>query len=320
MTGSETSLTVLLRRFPSVYIEEGEMFAIKPPLAGYAEGKLPLSQACGDETQSGLTAMLRVYNNGIFKADQPSSTALAVRFNDGNHLFTTRNDARFIADLKRTPGWEIALRDSEISGRRAGVWCVPSQTKTLVQSTDFSGIPGDGLTGSWVQAKSHELSALTSNGTLSAPVNYTATLHLVSPSSNRSFSGGIGINSNKNNTFALTRSLGGYTEYVYGQGQSTVRTVFPKAPLQIDESWTAIKIDEETELVYAMSASSNSIKIQAYDPASNSYRWQYTLPAEYQHYRIEDSSLHLAGNYLVSYLQNYTSARDSFSGALLFQF
>lgn len=316
ITGTESTLAVL-RRFPNVYIDEGEMFAIKAPLAGYVEGKLPLSQACGEESQSGLTAMLRIYNNGILKPEQ-SPSALAVRFNDGNHLFTTRNDAAFLADLKRVPGWEIAQRDSDSSDRRAGVWCIPAQTRTLVQSTESAGIPGEGLVGSWAQARTHELSEFSFDGlSLSAPVNYSATTHLISPHSNRTISGAIGINSNRKNTFAITRGLGGYMEYTYAPGQSTIKTLFPKAPLQVDEGWSALKIDEETDLVYAVSANLNAIKLHAYDPTTNSYRWQYTLPAAYRNFQIDDSRLHFAGNYLVGYLKNISSARDSFSGALL---
>lgn len=316
MTGNVTTLEVL-RAYPGTYVDEGEMFAIKAPLPGFAEGKLPLSQACGEENQSGLTAMLRIYNNGFVKPELPNDIPLAVRFNDGNHLFTTRNDAAFLAELKRTPGWEIAVRDSDNSNRRAGVWCVPAQTRTLVQSTNFSGIPGDGLTGSVVQAQTHELSNFTLNGnSLTVAPNYQAQTHLAA-FINSTDTAGIGINSNRLNTFALTRSLGGYVEYNYVPGQVAIKNAFPKAPLNIDVRWTAIKVNEETGVVYAMSAYSNTIKVHAYDPASNSYLWQISLPEAYRQYRIDDSELHLAGNYLVSYLQNYPSTRDTFKGALL---
>lgn len=317
MTGNSPTLEVL-RRFPDVYVDEGQMFAIKAPLPGFMEGKLPLSQACGEETQSGLSAMLRIYNNGFVKPDLPSTIPLSVRFNDGNHLFTTRNDGAFMTELNEIPGWEIAVRDSDSSNRRAGVWCLPSQTSTLIQSTYFSGAPGQNLVGSWVQAQTHELSKFSLNGfNLELPIDYQAQSHLVSPYTNRTVSGRIALNSNRKNTFALTRGLGGYTEYSYAPGQTTVRSVFPKEPLLVDEGWSAIKINEETGVVYALSATINAIKLHAYDPAKNSYQWQYTLPEAYRQYRIDDSELHLAGNYLVSYLQKVNATRDAFNGALL---
>lgn len=315
MTGNSTTIDVL-RAHPNTYIEEGQMFAVKAPLPGFTEGKLPLSQACGEESQSGLTAMLRVYNNGFVKPDLPSDIPLAVRFNDGNHLFTTRNDAAFISELKRTPGWEIAVRDSDTSGRRAGVWCIPSQTQTLVQSTYFSGIPGQSSVGVWTQALTHELSQFTLNGnSLNVAPLYQAQTHSIR-SINRTLSGRIGVNSNRPYTFALTRGLGGYVEYNYAPTQEAVKAVFPKAPLQVDEGWTAIKVNEETGVVYAISTNADAIKVQAYDPASNSYLWQYTLPEGYKQLRNDESELHLAGNYLVSFLKSNPNA-SSTTGAIL---
>lgn len=313
-TGGESTLTVL-RRFSNIYIEEGEVFAVKSPLAGYLEGKLPLSQACGGEAQSGLTAMLRVYNNGIAKPTQPLSTQLAVRFNDGNHLFTTRNDAGFIADLRGIPGWEIALRDSESSNRRGGVWCVPAQAKNIIQSTEYSSIPLSILHPPLFQARSFDLSKFTLNGfDLSVAANYAPTYYAGSIADAATETGLLSTNSNRA-TLILSRTIGGYAEYSE-QGGTITRNVFPKQPLLVDSGWYGTKIDEETGIVYAMSAAGTTARLHAYSPNSNSYLWQYTIPQSHQPYRADGTELHLAGNYLIAYLQN-TGALNSFKASIL---
>ena len=89
----------------------------------------------------------------------------------------------------------------------------------------------------------------------------------------------------------------------------------------MDRYWYAIKVDEETSIVYAMSVSHNGViwqtKIHAYNPVTNSYVWQYTVPEAYREYYVGDSELHLAGNYLVTYFQWFENARDNFKGAIV---
>lgn len=315
MAGSESMLT-LLRRYPDVYRDEGEKFGVMVPFAGFAEGKLPLPQACGDEKQSGLTAMLRIYNGGFSKPTEPETTPLAVRFNDGNHQFTTRNDAAYMAELKRVPGWEIAKRDMDSTSRLAGVWCVPSMTANLIQTTAFSAVPGDGGNGQWIQAQVHDLSRFVLNGSqITLQSGYEPTIYRTATNLDQTLTGRFDADSNRG-VFALTRANGGYVEYG-GQVVQTIQTsVLPKSTLNVDRNWSAIKIDQETGVVYATSVT-DTIKFHAFDPLSNTYLWQYTVPEAYRQYNGTEGELHLAGNYLVTYLQGFTDARDNFKGALV---
>ena len=317
MVGDESALTIL-RRYPDIYNDEGEKFAVMVPLAGFAEGKLPLSQACGDEKQSGLTAMLRIYNNGVVKASQPVTVQLANRFNDGNHQFTTRNDNTYMAELKRVPGWEIAVRDMDSTARKAGVWCVPSITSKLIQTTAFSAVPGDGANSQWIQAQVHDLSRFVLNGSqISLQAGYEPVIFKTTTFLDQTWTGRFDVDSNRG-VFALTRANGGYVEYG-GQGAQAIpirNAALPKAPLNVDRNWSAINSDQETSIKYAMSLN-DTIKVQAYDPITNTYPWQYTVPDAYRQYYAGDSELHIAGNYLVTYLQWFTNARDTFKGALV---
>ncbi len=46
--GNNVSVLTILRQYPNLYRDEGEKFAVMSPLPGFAEGKLPLPQACGN--------------------------------------------------------------------------------------------------------------------------------------------------------------------------------------------------------------------------------------------------------------------------------
>ncbi len=302
----------LVALMPDVFQDDGPAFAVKPVLGNFLSGLLPISQACGPENQSGQTALLRVWNG------RP----------DTGHWLTTRTDNTWLGEHQALPGWELSERDVDLTNREAGIWCVPSISNKLVQSTIFSNAPGDGEGGVWLQLQEHDLSKFQFNGTeISLPLDYEPIRYSTDPSfidtqnnANKSLTGKFVIDANRGGVIMQTRWSGGYNEYSSENAEPQM-AVLPKAgvpynPL-FDSGWTTILQDEESGLVYSI-AWAETIKLNAYDPQGNQYLWQYTLPEQYQqNYFAGDTDLQFAGQYVVTYLQYITNERNDWRSVLI---
>ena len=313
--GGESAL-IVLRRLSQDFIDDGEQFAIVVPLAGYASGDLPLSQACGEESQTGLTAMLRLYNNGFSKSGVPSNIPMAVRFNDGNHLFTTRTDVEFVRNQRTVPGWEISALDTT-TNRGAGVWCIPATLSKFVQTMVTSSAD---MT---LTAQTHDASRFVLNGSSINLLPGTPMQYRV-PFIDETLTGLLGIDSNRG-IFSVARAGGGFVEFGGLQNVSQVSQALPTgSTLTVNRSAFTVAYDSAPDdplrghLVYIASAFPD-FKIQAYDPKTNSYVWDYTMPAEYSaSWNRAVGKFAFAGNYLITHMNRpINNWADGSNGALI---
>lgn len=303
VVNGENALTTM-SRMPDVFTDNGVSFAVKQVYDGFADDWLKLPQACGGEKQTGLTPMIRSYSRNPI----------------GNHQLTTRTDATYFEQMRNLPGWANAVRDMDTTGGQAGVWCVPSQSDKLVQSTSFSNAPGDGQNGVWLQLQVHDLSlfSLSAGNQISLPLDYAPLRYSTTRNSDLTWTGQFDADPNRG-VIALSRGLGGYVEY--GGEVSQPLSVLPKSTLSVVTDWSTVTIDEESGVVYGMSIGGVSpditIRFHAYDPKENRYVWNYTVPEQYRQYYSGESKLHSAGQYLVTYFQTRENNRTLFRGALL---
>ncbi len=314
--GDESAL-IVLRRLSQDFSDDGEQFAIVVPLAGYASGDLPLSQACGEESQTGLTAMLRLYNNGFSKPSIPSNIPMAVRFNDGNHLFTTRTDVEFVRNQRTVPGWEISALDTT-TNRGAGVWCIPATLSKFVQTTVIS------TADMTLTAQTHDASRFVLNGPSINLLPGTPMQYRV-PFIDETLTGLLGIDSNRG-IFSVARANGGFVEFGGLQNVSQVSQALPRSAgstLVVNRSAFTVAYDSAPDdplrghLVYIASGFPD-FKIQAYDPKTNSYVWDYTMPAEYSAWNRAVGKFAFAGNYLITHMNRpINNWADGANGALI---
>jgi hypothetical protein len=291
----------IMREMPETYQDDGASYAVKEVLPAFEEGLLPISQACGIEKQTGLSVMLRSYNGN----------------EAGNHQLTTRTDGEYFEDMKNVAGWSNATRDVDTSAREAGIWCVPAISKKLVQSTTYSGAPGDCENGVCLQLQTHNLSEFTlgAGNLISLPSDYIPTWYFSTDLWDKSWTGRFDVNPNRG-VIALTRGMGGYNEFGSDENQP-LKVLLPKSDLPVEEGWASVKIDEESGVVYGVSVT-DTIRYHAYDPKGNRYLWNYTVPEQYREYNPAEGELYLAGEYLVGYFWTWVDKTNFQTGIIIF--